>query len=257
MALFLDGPAVTVDTLTEYDANVLSVAAAEGINLTTKIALAQEAMELELTRLLRGSEFRDFNLLFCQRREIENVVWSKAMRVWQVYRSLSLIYRDAYYSQLNDRHQARAKEYEVLASTARRELVEYGLGLVSAPLLRPQQPTVELVPASEAGGTYYFAVTYTNDAGQESSASLVMSVDVSDGNAADLTMVPSPPPTATGWNLYAGNAPEQMFRQNDVPLVLSSDWEYLPSLAITSGVKAGAGQEPDRHWRLNRYLQRG
>ncbi len=257
MALFLDGPAVTVDTLTEYDANVLSVAAAEGINLTTKISLAQEAMHLELVRLLRRSEFSDFHLLTSQGRDIDSVVWSKAMRVWQVYRSLSLIYRDAYYSQLNDRHQARAKEYELLANTARRELVEYGLGLVSAPLRRPHQPTVELVPASENGGTYYFAVTYTNEAGQESSASMVMSVDVPDGNAVDLTMLPSPPPTATGWNLYAGTAPDQMFRQNDIPIVLTSDWEYLPSLAVASGVKAGAGQAPDRHWPLHRYLQRG
>ena len=257
MALFLDGPAVTVDRLTEYDSNVLSVAAAEGINLTTKILIAQEAMHLEIVRLLRRGEFNDNNTLALQTRGIDNVVWSKAMLVWQVYRSLALIYRDAYYSQLNDRHQARAKEYETLANSARRELVEYGLGLVTAPMKQPPQPVGELVAATETGGTFYFSVGYTNDSGQESSPSSVLSVEVADGNAVDLTLSTSPATGATGWNVYAGTVPENLFRQNDNPLPLTSDWAYLPSLALTTGARPGIGQAPDRHWPLHRFLQRG
>ncbi len=257
MALFLDGPSVTVDTLTEYDSNVLSVAASEGINLTTKILLAQESMQLEIIRLLRRGEFCDLTSLWGQARGIEHVVWSTAMRVWQVYRSLGLIYRDAFYSQLNDRHQARAKEYDMLANTARREFVEHGVGLVSLPLRRPPQPVAALVPASEDSGTYYFAASYGSEAGQESAASAVLSVDVADGNAVDLTLGPDSATRASGWNLYAGKAPEQMFRQNDSLIDLSSDWAYLPSSAMTSGAQPGPGQAPDRNWPLHRYLQRG
>jgi hypothetical protein len=257
MALFVDGPAVVVDSLTEYDTNVLSVAASEGINLTTKIQLAQEQMYLEINRWLRRSSFRETVTLSGIHYGIEHVVWSKAMRVWQVYQALAFIYRDAYYSQLNDRHQARAKEYEKLANKAQMDFAEYGLGMVQAPLKRPQQPVASLVPAQEAGGTYYFAVTYTNDAGQESSASGVLSVEVTDGNAVDLTLAPPLSGNATGWNLYAGASPEQMVRQNDGALVLTADWAYLPSLAVTDGAKAGPGQAPDQHWPLHRYLQRG
>jgi len=168
MALFVDGPAANVDSLTEYDSNVLTVAAAEGINLTTKILLAQEAMHLEIERMLRRGDFRDSLWAALQRREIGNVVWSKAMRVWQVYKSLALIYRDAYYSQLNDRHQARSKEYDMLAKTARREFLDHGVGLVISPLQRPEQPLVSLVPATEVGATYYHycpAISRTDSTG--------------------------------------------------------------------------------------------
>ena len=257
MALFVDGPAVIVDSLTEYDSNVLGVAASEGINLTVKIQLAQEQMYLDINSWLRRTLFRQNLTLGGIHTGIERVVWNKAMRVWQVYQALALIYRDAYYSQLNDRHQARAKEYEKLANAAQAEFVECGVDLVQMPMKRPQQPVLSLVPAQEVGGTYYFTVTYTNDAGQESSASTVLSVDVIDGNAVDVTLAPPLSGNATSWNLYAGASPEQLVRQNDSPLSLTQDWAYLPSLAVMDGVKAGPGQAPDLHWPLRRYIQRG
>ena len=257
MALFVDGPLVTVDLLAEYDSNVLTVSAAEGINLTTKISLAQEAMHLELQRLIRRSEFSSEHWLWVSRRGVENVVWSKGLRVWQVYESLAQTYRDAYYSQLNDRHRARAEEYVILANRSRRDLVEFGLGLVSYPIHRPAQPVASYVPASENGGTFYFAVSCLNELTQESAASSLLSVDVTDGNAADLTLSIPIAPNVLSWNIYAGMAPEQMVKQNDQPLVPGSDWCYLPSLAVTSGRGLPDGQNPDQHWPLNQYMQRG
>jgi len=257
MALFVDGPVATVDLLTDYDSNVLAVSASERINLTTKLMLAHDAMYLELVRLMRRSEFYTERYLWIPHRGIENVIWSKALEIWQVYQGLALVYRDAYYSQVNDRHQARAAEYSVLANTARRELIESGLGLAASPLRRPSQPIVSLLPASEVGGTFYFSISYTNDQNQESSGSVILAVNMADGNAADLTLGLPPVPNATGWNLYAGPAPDQMFRQNDSPLVLTSDWAYLPSLALTSGFGLPTGQTADQHWPLHRFLQRG
>ena len=257
MSLFVDGPIVNVDVLAQYDSNVLAVSAAESINLTAKISLAQETMHLELQRLIRRSELCSDQWLWVPRRGIENVVWSKGLRVWQVYEALATIYRDAYYSQLNDRHRARADEYSILAAKSRCNLVEYGLGLASHPVRRPAQPIASLVPASESGGTYYFSVSFLNDFSQESDGSPLLSVDVTDGNAADLTIGSPVGTNVTGWNLYAGIAPEQMFKQNDQPLPLASDWCYLPSLAVTSGTVIPQGQLPDLHWPLNRFLQRG
>ncbi len=89
MALFVDGPIVTVDLLAQYDSNVLDVSVAEGINLTTKILLAHEEMHLELQRLIRRSEFCSEQWLWVTHRGIDNVVWSKSLKVWQVYESLS------------------------------------------------------------------------------------------------------------------------------------------------------------------------
>ena len=42
MALFVDGPASTIDDLTDQDSGLLDVAETNGINVSTKLRLAQE-----------------------------------------------------------------------------------------------------------------------------------------------------------------------------------------------------------------------
>ena len=257
MALFVDGPVVNVDLLAQYDSNVLTVSGTEGINLTTKIGLAQDSMYLELQRLIRRSEYCSDQWIWVSNRGIDNVVWSRALRIWQVYEALALTYRDAYYSQLNDRHRARAEEYAILSNRARRNLVEHGLGLVSHPIRRPRQPVTNLVPASEVGGTYYFSVSCLNDLAQESAGSALLSIEVSDGNAVDLTLAPPNAMNVTGWNLYAGPTPDQMVRQNDAPIAVNSDWCYLPSIAVISAPGVPDGQMADQHLPLSQFIQRG
>ena len=48
MALFVDGPACTIDDLTDQDSGLLDVALDNGINVTTKLRLAQEELKTDL-----------------------------------------------------------------------------------------------------------------------------------------------------------------------------------------------------------------
>ena len=247
MALLVDGPIATVDLLTEYDSNVLGVAAAEGINLTTKLLRSHDLMLTELERLTqRPSELWDA-VWWSPLIRIDCIVWSRALRDWQVQEALALIYRDAYFSQLNDRHRARAEEYAVLANAARRNAIQAGFDLVQVPLRRPEAPSITLVAASELGGTFYFVVSHSNDVGDESSPSRLTSVDVSDGEAADISLSLPAAPNATSWNLYAGTAPDQLFRQNPDPIAIGLDCLFTPSTSTTGGIKPTDGQKATHH----------
>ena len=48
MALFVDGPASTIDDLTDQDAGLLGVSQTAGINVSTKLRLAQEEIGTDL-----------------------------------------------------------------------------------------------------------------------------------------------------------------------------------------------------------------
>ncbi len=107
MALFTDGPASTIEDLAAQDSQILDVASVEGIDLTRKLALAQEAAAMDLEAALggRGSTSWQFGLrLALPRPTLENIVVTPALRLWHTYRTLEMVYGDAYYSQLNDRY---------------------------------------------------------------------------------------------------------------------------------------------------------
>ena len=55
MALFTDGPISTTDQLVAHDSSVLDVSNREGIDLTAKLALAQEELGVQLGATLAGT----------------------------------------------------------------------------------------------------------------------------------------------------------------------------------------------------------
>jgi hypothetical protein len=184
------------------------------------------------------------------------VAVTPALRLWHTWLTLSLIYRDAYFNQLNDRYQAKWDEYQKLASSARVKLQEVGVGLVLDPLPKPDGPTITTLPATESGGTFYFSVTFVNAAGEESTSAEPEAVTVPDGSVSALQVM-TPPANALGWNAYGGTSPDAMYLQNESPLGLDEDWTYYPSTAVNTGDTPGAGQTPNLIRGLPRLLQRG
>jgi len=55
MALYTDGPISSIEELTARDSQLLSVAGTEEIDLTQKIALAQDELGLELGGMLTAT----------------------------------------------------------------------------------------------------------------------------------------------------------------------------------------------------------
>src|SRR6185369_8888666 len=98
MALFTDGPVSSILDLTARDTQLLNVAVAEGIDVTQKLALAQDELALELGALLSRASAGES--LWAPQPDIGSVVVTPPLKLWHTLRTLELFYADAYCSQL-------------------------------------------------------------------------------------------------------------------------------------------------------------
>ena len=243
MALFTDGPASSIEDLAAQDSQALNLANAEGVDLTVKLGLAHEAIGLELEELLAlGGGFRP-----------GQVVATPALRLWHTYRTLEMVYRDAYHSQLNDRYAAKRDQFRELSKWAYERVRQAGVGITLSPVPRAQSPRLQPADGSLAEGTYYAAMAWVNAAGEEGACSQAAAIELTGGGFS--AMASGAPAGVIGWNVYAGLAPETLSRQNESPLDPGSVWT-AGSLPDT-GRRPGPGQAPALTHAFPRILQRG
>ncbi|MDP9169798.1 MAG: hypothetical protein M3N54_04215 [Acidobacteriota bacterium] len=254
MALFVDGPSPTVDDLTDHDSGLLDVAQTCGINVSTKLRLAHEEIETDLHLWLRHSR-PSIEMVWGPTLRLEQVVCTAPLKRWEAMQALALTYRDAYFSQLVDRYQAKWDEYTSLTRTAYERFVAGGLGLVSDPMPRAAPPVLASVEGPQSGGTFYASVAWVNVAGQEGASSEPSALAIVDGHLMTVG-TSNGPPNAAGFNVYAGVSLDRLFLQNNVALPASASFTYVPG-ATTQGRLAGTGQKPDFIHPLARTTMRG
>ncbi len=254
MALFVDGPTSTIDDLTHQDSGLPDVAQTCGIDATTKLNLAHEELETGLqlwldrprptTELYPGPVLR-----------IDQVVVTPALKRQETMAALAMFYRDAYFSQLVDRYQARWDEYSRLTRDAYGKFVASGMGLVLNPVRQASLAVLGTTAGPQAGGTFYASVAWVNAAGQEGAASEPSSITIADNNLMTVSAV-NTPSNAVGFNVYAGTSVNGMVAQNDAPLPAGGSFTYVPGLR-TQGRAPGKGQRPDYVRPLVRTILRG
>jgi hypothetical protein len=171
--------------------------------------------------------------------------------------TLSLIYRDAYFTQLVDRYQLKWDEYARLARFAREQFLAAGAGIVNDPLPKAAMPELGSVPATteQAGGTFYASITWVNSAGQESSPSDASSAGVAAGNLLTVAVTEAPA-NVIGFNVYAGTQLDSLQQQNQIPLPAAGVFTFIPGTSM-DGKLAGEGQRPDYIRPLVRTILRG
>jgi hypothetical protein len=243
MALFTDGPASEIEDLAAQDSQLLSVASTEGIDLTAKLALAQEAIGIEIEGLLQEQSSVG----------LANVVVTPALRLWHTYRTLETVYRDAYNNQLNDRYVGKRDQFRELGMWARERLRQTGVGLALRPAPRAGAPGMSPAAGSLANGTYFVSVSWINGAGEEGCASKAAAITVTNGGF--LATAPAAPAEVAGWNVYVGVSPETMARQNASAIDPEAPW--LQSEPPSSGSAPPSGQAPNYSHPLPRMLMRG
>lgn len=254
MALFTDGPINATMDLQNYENAVLDVASTENIDLSGKIALAQDEIANELLLfLLRRLPLRDFQ--WTQRRAIgvSDIAVTGPLRQWHAHKTLALVYRDAFNNQLNDRYQSKWNQYEQLAKQSSQNYFQIGVGLVAGPIPRAAVPLVATLPGAGPAATYYLAVTWLNQAGQEGSPSDVAQIATSNGQQL-VIVAQNPPPNVTGWNAYVGEAPDAISLQNTGPIALGSSWTMAE---LKPGRRLGQGQQPTSFLVDQRVIERG
>jgi hypothetical protein len=250
MALFTDGAVASIEDLKGYDTQLLSVATVEGIDVTRKLALAQEELSVEVASLLDRTGLAG---RLTAEPAIGQVVVTPPLRLWHIFRALEMVYRDAYNSQLNDRYAGKRDEYGELVKWAYNQFVQSGLGIAADPV--GQAPTP--MPAPSAGGLpdggYFVAVAWTNAAGDEGASSTPAMIQVSGTSFAVQT---AESPNVKGWNVYVGTDPEAMIKQNGLALAPGETW-VQPDTLTTTGRQAGNGQAPSYRLPVPRTIQRG
>jgi hypothetical protein len=244
MALFLDGPAVTIDDLIDEDTGLLDTALTVGINVTAKLRLAMSEVQSELeTLLLRLQSVAAIGLMLPP--SIGQVVATPDLARWEKMQALAMVYRDAAFTQLIDRYKNKWDVFAKLTQAARDQFIANGMGLVTSPLPIAAIPVLgtESVTSTQAGGTFYACVAWVNAAGQEGSPSPAASITVPADNLMTV-MATGAPPNAVGFNVYVGTVLAMMTLQNSVLLTVGGSFTYIPG-ASTSSKLPGTGQVPD------------
>ena len=260
MALFTDGQLNALIDLQKYENRILDVANVEGIDLAGKIALAQDEVAHELLMfLLKRLPFAKSPWLALpavrQRIGVSDVVATKPLRQWHAYKTLAFVYRDAYNNQLNDRYQGKWTEYEQLAKMSSKNYFRIGVGIVAGVLFpRHCTPVLSAVAGSGLAATYYAAVTWVNQAGQEGSPSDVAQITTAVSQQLEVT-VTKPPVNASGWNVYVGEAPNALALQNGTPSGIGSTW--IMTGAPSAGAAPCNGQEPNWYLVDHHAVERG
>src|SRR5580658_8606532 len=130
MALFVDGPACTIEDLTDPDAGLLEVALGDNSSVSTKLRLAVEEIRTDLHLWLNRPR-PTLEVLWGTSLRIEQIIITPPLKRWEAMHALVLVYRDAYFSQLVDRYQEKWQEYGRLTRDASESFIASGLGLVS------------------------------------------------------------------------------------------------------------------------------
>jgi hypothetical protein len=249
MALFTDGNIASIEDLKEYESAVLQTANIEAIDVTAKLKLAQREIGFEVASFIGRHGYTSPG-------DLGRVVTSDTLLNWHCLRTLELIYRDAYNSQLNDRYLGKWKEYIQAAARAGAIAMELGIGMVSLPISRAALPTC----GTEAGGglgarTYSVSIAWhaANGSTGERSESAVAVIPVS-----GLLTVSGTAPSggATGWYVYAGSPEGELRRQNELPLGSGALWTE-PVSGLRTDLPTMPVQRPDWYVRNRRVLPRG
>jgi hypothetical protein len=259
MALFTDGQLNAIIDLQNYEARILDVASGEGIDLAGKIALAQDEVANELLMfLLKRMPFPESQWVaqpaIRQKIGVSDVVATKPLRQWHAHKTLAFVYRDAYNNQLNDRYKGKWTEYEQLAKTSSQNYLRIGVGIVTGPLPKACTPVLNTIVGNGLAATYYVAVTWVNQAGQEGSPSDVDQITISVGRQLAVAAV-KPPANASGWNVYVGASPSGLALQTSTPVGIGSTWTMTG--ALSAGAQPGDGQQPNWYLVDHHAIERG
>ncbi|HUA18313.1 MAG TPA: hypothetical protein VMB25_06175 [Bryobacteraceae bacterium] len=255
MALFTDGPIIAPSDLENVENAILSVAEIEGIDLGGKIALAQRDIASQLVLfLLKRLPLRDLPWTQRRNRDVSDVVVTAPLRQWHIHRTLALVYRDAYNSQLNDRYQGKWAEYEQLAKESAENYLRIGVGLVADPIAKAATPILSTVTGSGAGATFFVEVTWVNQAGEEGAPSDMSQLTTSDGQQLAVACG-SLPANVAGWNVYAGTSPQSLGLQNSIPMEANSSWAM--AMGMQPGTPPPEGQQPTWYVMDQHVIQRG
>jgi hypothetical protein len=233
-----------VDDLQAYDVSATTVADEEGIDLKAKMSLSEAWITDRVETFLRWeSALKQWNAVVDER-----------LKRWHLANVLAMLYRDASFSQVNDRFEKKWKAFQQDAVERKAEYFLAGVPYVGNPVRRPSAPAVNVIAGVQPAAAYSIAVTRVDGAGRESAPSELTAVQAPAGNG--ITVSANGLKASDRWNVYATNGARPMQKQNSDALNATATWT-LPDSGLAAGQRAGDGQTPDGRVKQRRVLPRG
>lgn len=254
--LLTDGNPNKTDDLRVYESAILSLANTEMIDLEVKLGLATEELSQEvLDFILNRSAVGDPRSATRRTMGVSDIAVTRQMRRWHALHTLSIVYRDAFHNQLNDRYRAMFEEYRRLSRQARDQTFQFGVGLVYTPVPQAEPPVFSSVAGADPETLYYGRLAWLSSTGQEGAPSDLTSVSTP---SASLPVVggEDAPAVAASFNVYLGLTPDTVTLQNLAPVPVGQTFT-LPVTGLIEGDRPGEGQAPDLYLTGGPILRRG
>ena len=255
--LLTDGCPNSTEDLLVYESSILDVSSGESINLDAKLKLAtEEISEIVLNILLDHTSVATGGDMIRRSRGVSDVVVTRQLKRWHAIHTLSIFYRDAYNSQLNDRYLAKWNEYQLLERQARETTLQYGIGLVNTPVPQPGTPVLGVAPGLLPATVYYVQITWVSATGVEGNPSTATAFQAPVASVLTVTNGTTVPAVATAFNVYAGLTDCTTTLQNSSPIAIGETWTE-DAAGLEAGAAAGMGQMPDLYVTGGSVLRRG
>jgi len=254
-----DAEIVTLDDLLGFENSLTQISSSHNIDVSTKITLATNAISDKVMLWLLKVRASDPQWLNRRLLGVSTIVVTPTLHRWLCFDSLARFFEEAYNVQLNTRFQGKWTEYQQQASDAADMVFMTGIGIVYKPLPKPQMPVVSLENRGTSAGVVFVQSAWVGHRGDEGALSPINAVILDGGSTLTVSMAEPAiqvPAQAAGWNVYASTAPDDLTRQNNVPLPIGSMWQ-LPVGGVTVGPQPTDGQSPDFFIELSKQLQRG
>lgn len=260
MATFLNGSMPSLNDLKMYESGILDVASTEGIDLSEKADVARDEIAAELLLFLVKRQnalgWRGNPLLSVTRPKLEQVARTAPLRQWHILHTLAVVYRDAFFGQLNDRYQRKWQEYDRLAGRAQQITFDSGLGMITSPIPQAGAPVLSAGTGTLAAANYYVRVSWVDGTGTEGEASDVRALSLGGPGVLQVQAPLTVPAGVAGWNVYVGTSADALSLQNSTPLPLGQAW-VLSGAGLQAGPAPGDGQAPDQYYYSLQQNRRG
>ncbi len=259
MALFTDTAVVTIDDLLPIEATLVQVAASHGIDVDTKIDLAQNGISDKLMLWLLNSGAADPQWLTRRVIGLSTVVVTPTLQRWICFESLARIYAEAYNAQLNTRYQGMWEEYKKEADEASNLFYLTGVGIVYNPLPKPAMPLISFQTGNVPAQAMFIQTAWVDASGNESALSVENGAVLTANSSAAVAMAEGAlgaPAAAAGWSVYGGSQSGDLTRQNVTPLAVGSTWD-LPASGLQIGPPPIDGQLAALYITLANRFRRG
>lgn len=241
--LLTDGSPNTIDDLRVYESAVAEVAHTEMIDLAVKLDLAVEEISQDVLDFLLDRTGADPRAAVRRGVGVFDVTVTRQLKRWHAVHALEIFYRDAFHNQLNDRYQAKFREYHELSKNAREHTFHFGVGLALTPIPQAPAPVFSSVAGSIPQTVYYARASWAGPAGQEG-VPCAMTTYYAPAGALPVAQMNDPPAGATGFCVYLGLTSEALTLQNEIPVPIGQSF-VLPETGLVQGRVPGEGQAGD------------